>query len=303
MKDTVGNELAELVQELENFEEIARYLVPSPGDIPELDGIDVYGKALPLNGIVGGDHIIYVDFKKRYDLEIRIRTASAAGADLVSSKLESCRTKAGIAIADVSGHRITDALLALMLHQAFLLGARYELDQWGEITTRLFENLNTRFYKSSSVGKFLTLIYGEISEQGKFSFVSAAHPTPVVFSSKYDQFVEICPDALITYPPIGTMPSYDDIDRSTSQTILGFKEKYEVNEINLMGSGDILLLYSDGLSEHSKGQEEYFPERLQSKLREVKEGSARTIFDEIHKDLLEFSAPRDDISFVVVKRH
>jgi serine phosphatase RsbU (regulator of sigma subunit) len=99
------------------------------------------------------------------------------------------------------------------------------------------------------------------------------------------------------------MPSYEDIDRSTSQSILGFKERYEVNEINLMGSGDIMLLYSDGLSEHSKGDELYFPERLQSELREVKEGSAHAIFDAIHKDLLEFSTPRDDISFVVVKRY
>ena len=303
MSDIFGSEPAELALELENFEKIARYLVPSSGDIPEVEGIDVYGISIPLNGLVGGDHIIYVDFKKRYDLEARIRKASDSGHDSVVRNLLGCQSKAGIALADVSGHRITDALLALMLHQAFLLGASYELDHRGEITTRLFENLNTRFYKSSSVGKFVTLIYGEISENGKFSFVSAAHPTPVVFSAKYNQFVDICPESLITFPPIGTMPSYEDIDRSTSQSILGFKERYEVNEINLMGSGDIMLLYSDGLSEHSKGDKLYFPERLQSKLREVKEGSAHSIFDAIHKDLLEFGAPRDDISFVVVKRY
>lgn len=299
----VENQLAELMKELENFEEIARYLVPSPGDLPELEGIDIYGKALPLNGLVGGDHIIYVDFKKRYDLEERILSATRAERHSVAGNLQKCRSKAGIALADVSGHRITDALLALMLHQAFLLGARYELDLWGEITTRLFENLNTRFFSSSSVGKFLTMIYGEISEQGKFKFISAAHPTPVVFSARYDKFVDICPEALTTFPPIGTMPSFEDIDRSTSHTILGFKDKYEVNEINLMGAGDILILYSDGLSEHCRGEAHYFPERLESKLREVKEGSAELIFSAIYSDLLQFNTPRDDISYVVVKRH
>jgi len=303
MNDTFSDKRTDLALELENFEEIARYVVPSPGDIPELQGIEVYGKSIPLNGLVGGDHIIYLDFKKRYDLEARITKAQRSGRKVVAENLISCRRKAGIALADVSGHRITDALLALMLHQAFLLGARYELDYCGDITTRLFENINTRFFNSSSVSKFLTLIYGEITEEGKFNFISAAHPTPVVFSANYDQFVDIYPEALITFPPIGTMPSYEDIDRNTSQTVLGFKERYEVNEINLMGSGDIMILYSDGLSEHCKGDQLYFPGRLESKLRAVKEASARDIFDAIHSDLLAFSFPNDDISFVVVKRH
>jgi len=303
LSESPGNELNELALELENFEEIARYLVPSSGDIPAVEGIDVYGRSLPLNGLVGGDHIIYLDFKKRYDLEARIRRATDAGRDDAAQNLIRCRSKAGIALADVSGHRITDALLALMLHQAFLLGARYELDHFGEITTRLFENLNTRFYNSSSVGKFLTLIYGEISEQGNFNFVSAAHPAPMVFSAKYDQFVDICPEALITFPPIGTMPSYDDIDRKTSRPVLGFKERYEVNEINLMGSGDIMILCSDGLSEHSEADEPYFPDRLQRTLRQAKDLSAQAIFNAIHKDLLSFSTPHDDISYVVIKRH
>ena len=58
---------------------------------------------------------------------------------------------------------MTDALLAAMLHQAFLVGALYELDMNGQITRHLFENLNTRFYQSSGAHKFMSLIYGEIS--------------------------------------------------------------------------------------------------------------------------------------------
>ena len=69
----------------------------------------------------------------------------------------------GIAILDVYCYQITDAMLAGMVHQAFLLGAIYEMDHFGTITERLFENLNTRFYNSSSVSKFITMIYGEIS--------------------------------------------------------------------------------------------------------------------------------------------
>jgi serine phosphatase RsbU (regulator of sigma subunit) len=212
-------------------------------------------------------------------------------------------SRAGIALADVSGHRVTDALLSLMLHQAFLLGAIYELDFFGEITTRLFENLNARFFKSSSVGKFLTLVYGEISEEGKFRFISAAHPLPVIFSSKFDRFVDICPQTLTTFPPIGTVPSSDDIDRSPARSPLGLKGRYEVNELNLMGSGDILLLYSDGLSEHSSSQGDYFPIHLEAILRQVKSLTAQQIFAAIVDDLLKFGQPQDDISLVVIKRN
>ena len=167
-------ELERLTRELENFEDIARYLLPQPGEVPRLRGIDVYGGTLPLNGAVGGDHIIYVDFKQRFDLEARIAArASRQGRLDVVENLQRCQTTAGIALIDVSGHRMTDALLAAMLHQAFLLGAIYELDMFGQITRRLFENLNTRFYQSSGAHKFISLIYGEISEDAMFRFLSA----------------------------------------------------------------------------------------------------------------------------------
>ena len=51
-----------LLAELKNFQDIARNIMPAPGEVPTLRGIDVYGGSIPLNGTVGGDHIIYVDF-------------------------------------------------------------------------------------------------------------------------------------------------------------------------------------------------------------------------------------------------
>jgi len=69
----------QLVKEFENFEEIARGVMPRPGSIPSLAGVEVYGDTISLNGIVGGDHLIYVDFNKRHDLEARIKLAEEAG--------------------------------------------------------------------------------------------------------------------------------------------------------------------------------------------------------------------------------
>jgi serine phosphatase RsbU (regulator of sigma subunit) len=299
----VGDSLKMLMGELDNFQDIARYIKPSSGEIPRLDGIDIYGESMPLNGIVGGDHILYLDFKQRYDLDARIKKARDRGQHNVVKKLEECRNKAGVVVADVSGHQITDALLAAMLHQAFLMGAIYEMDHAGNIRPKLFENLNMRFYNSSSISKFITLIYGEISHNGHFQFLSAGHPMPLVYSRKFDRIVEIPKEKMIAFPPIGTLPSEDDIDSSTTESVLGFKEEYEINEWDLMGTGDILILYTDGLSEHHRNGELYAPHHLEQKLHEVRDLTSREIFNAIKEDILTFSDPEDDLSLVIIKRH
>ena len=104
--------------------------------MPSLNGVDIFGGVLPLSGSVGGDHLIYVDFKQRFDLPARIERAHNGGRPDVAEQLTQLQRKAGIAVIDVSGHRVTDALLAAMLHQAFLLGSIYELDHSGQITRR-----------------------------------------------------------------------------------------------------------------------------------------------------------------------
>src|SRR5262245_34706854 len=297
-----GTLLQQLTGELENFEDIARYLLPQPEDVPTLQGIDIYGSRLALNGVVGGDHLIYVDFQRRFDLDARISHAAGAGRTEVVDNLRRCQTMAGIVLVDVAGHRITDALVAAMLHQAFLLGALYELDLFGHVTRRLFENLNTRFYQSSGPHKFASMIYGEISEQPMFLFLSAGQPFPVVFSKRHDRFMEVSRDLQVSFPPLGILPSLDAIDRSRTDSLLGFKDHYQMNEWVLMGEGDILLLCTDGLVEHKREQELYFPDRLEQKLREVNLQPAREIYEAIQQDVRSFTPPSDDISVVVIKR-
>src|SRR5215471_13919071 len=123
----------QLTSELANFEDIARYLSPQPGELPRVKGVDIYGGTRALNGVIGGDHLIYVDFKQRFDLEARIEQALADGKQDVVENLKRCQRMAGIAVLDVSGHQVTDAVMAAMLHQAFLLGSIYELDMFGHI--------------------------------------------------------------------------------------------------------------------------------------------------------------------------
>lgn len=295
------NLLEALTDELTNFQDIARNLIPQPGDVPRLRNIDVWGGTLSLNGVVGGDHIIYVDFKRRFDLDARIERALAAGRTELADHLKRCQQMAGVALLDVSGHRVTDALLAAMLHQAFLVGALYELDMSGHITRRLFENLNTRFFQSSGAHKYVSLIYGEIGEDARFRFLSAGHPTPAVFSREHDRFMDV-DEGVRSFPPLGLMPSLDVIDRTAAPaTALGFKDRYEMNHWHLMGAGDILLLHTDGLSEHGGAENPYFPRRLEQQLRDLKHLPARGIYEGITQGLIAHGPPSDDVSIVVIK--
>ena len=114
--------------------------------------------------------------------------------------------------------------------------------------------------------------------------------------------MEVSQDFCTSFPPIGTLPSLDVIDRNATQSVLGFKERYQLNEWKLMGTGDILLLYTDGLLDHTNGTEPYFPQQLEAKVREVKHRSAREIFEAIKANIMSYAERADDVSFVIIKR-
>ena len=237
-------------------EHLALSLIPEAGAIPRIANVDIYGMTLPLNGVMGGDLISFVNFRERYDLDARIARAMAQGEEKTAQRLQRLKRKGGILVADVAGHEFTDAIRALILHQVFYLGALYELDLYGEITTRLIEQINMRFFKSRTLRKlaadlestsFITLIYGEISYSGRFQLCQRRPSAAAGFSRAYDRFVEISPDRLVSYPPLGLQLIEDNADASLFRSALGYMKNYTVNELNLMGQGDVLLLYTDGL--------------------------------------------------------
>jgi len=286
----------------------AQHLIPSPGAIPQIPGVDIFGITLPYNGIAGGDLITYVNFQERFDLNVRIQNAIDQGRDDIVQELQKLRYTGGVLVADVAGHEFTDAMRALMLHQAFHTAALYEMDLNGEITVRLFEQVNTRFLKSKTLKSltvdrdsvsFITLIYGEISHTGRFHFISAGHPPPLVFSRKFDRFVEITPDRLISYPPVGLQPSEDHADASQYERALGYKERYTVNNLNLMGRGDILFLYTDGLIDTFSS---FTPEHFERAVSRVRDHSAKEICKAILDERDRIEKQSDDLSLVVIKR-
>lgn len=300
--DLLQCRLGALEREMDNFESIAEALRPQLGELPVLDGIEIAGFTLPLDGLSGGDHIAYIDFNKRCDLPARIREAESHGRSDIVKNLRASGTKAGILIADVSGHCRTDAFLAGMLHQAFLMGAFYELEHHGSITPRLFENLSVRFQDWISVGKFIAVLYGEIESSGRFRFISAGHERPLVFSHRHDCFVEIGAANLWQYPPLGTMP-FEHIDRARQpHPLLGFHSTYEVNMLELIGAGDVLLICTDGLTDHAANGVRYIGARLEQRFREYKDRPLQDLANRLESDIREFGPTKDDLSVVMIRK-
>jgi serine phosphatase RsbU (regulator of sigma subunit) len=284
--------------EIANLRAILKAVYACPESF-SLEHIDVFGRSFPLGGELGGDHIVFVDFARRYDLDLRIAEALAAGRSEVATRLAANRNRVGVMVADVSGHSMTDALLAAMLHQSFLVGVLYELTHHGHLTTELFDILNTRFYQSSSVSKYLTMIYGEIAEDGTFHFISAGHPLPLIYSAEFQRFVDLDPANVVTVHPIGMFPTEGLIDQAMGGAQSIESPHAVVNQLRLLGVGDVLLLYTDGASERVDGD---FSAALTPVMRSVALRSSREIVFALRDELERQGAQRDDMTLVAVKR-
>jgi serine phosphatase RsbU (regulator of sigma subunit) len=287
-----------LDEEMENLRSILAAVYAYPETF-SLERIDLFGRSSPLTGELGGDHVVFVDFARRFDLDRRIAEARAAGREEIAARLATNRGKVGVLVADVSGHSMTDTLLAAMLHQAFLVGVLYELEHSGHVTTKLFEILNTRFYQSSSVTKYVTMVYGEISEDGTFRFISAGHPRPLIYSAAFGRFVELDGAGLVSVPPIGLFPTEGDVDRAMAGWVGTESPRQRINEVRLLGDGDVLLLYTDGASDQVGGD---LAAALTPVMRRVSSLPARGIVEALHAEIFRSQPPVDDVTLVAIKR-
>ena len=261
-----------LQEELDNFIHLLKPLLPRQRSMPLLRGMDIHGESIPLHEI-GGDQVLFIDFHDKYD-----HPPEYDG-------------KAGILLVDSAGHSTTTACLTSSFYYALHTGIHYELERHGQVTLDLFEKLSHVFHNTDGI--FLTMTYGEIAEDGTFRYVLAAHPPPLVFSNKYDRFQQLGSGQVASTLPIGIAPLGGAL----------VEKQYVTNQIRLESPGDIILLYTDGLQDHRRDDEEYFPIMLENVIRRNKNTSARDIAHSIREDLLKFAEPDEDISYVVMKKY
>ena len=187
----------------------------------------------------------------------------------------------GLVIADVSGHNVGAALLMAEV-RTFIQAEAKSLRNPSEILCTLNEFLYDDLTRAEL---FITMFYLTYDAgMGELSFANAGHNPPMVWRS-------------------GTQ-SCEWLD--AEGLILGVKRNivFEKKQVQLR-PGDILLLYTDGITEATNPDNEMFGEdRLCSLLKAYHTLPSHQIIDTLFKKVRSFAGDQalaDDISLVVMK--
>jgi sigma-B regulation protein RsbU (phosphoserine phosphatase) len=185
----------------------------------------------------------------------------------------------GLAVGDVSGKGVPAAL-----YGAFASGT---------VRSRAFERLtpanllyrvNRTLRRRGVEGLYCTLAYAVFDfRAGELRLGNSGLPYPLRYSSESGR----CQPIEVAGVPLGAL------DGST----------YEDRALKLH-PGDVFVFYSDGVSEASRGGEDYGSERLRRVVEQQAAGSVSSIGDAIAEDLHAFlgdEEPSDDVTIVVVK--
>lgn len=185
-----------------------------------------------------------------------------------------------IVIADFMGHGITAALGTGVLKSAMsIFMGTYGLDP-----VKLMEELNRHFLEVIP-RLYATCYYALIDVQaGKMKVAKAGHPHPLFWSSGKQEFVTL----------------------NSMGTGLGLVKDphFTLGEIPI-SPGDKILFYTDGIIEqHSRDNEMYSPERLQSLFEKLVTGGEKRIVKRIHEDLQAFANDEqfeDDVTLLLLE--
>lgn len=184
------------------------------------------------------------------------------------------------ALGDVSGKGLPASLLMANL-QATLRGQIISTVPVKECIRRA----NRLLFQSTSADKFVTLFFGVLDlEKHLLCFSNAGHNNPLLFSS------------------VGA-PRF----LATGGTVLGIMENFPYEEeVIPFQAGDLLVVYSDGITEAVDSREEQFgEERLTNLIMEHHTASASALIEKIIGAVRSYAGntpQADDMTMVVVKR-
>ncbi len=183
-------------------------------------------------------------------------------------------------LADVSGKGMSAALLSSMVLGALSMEFRSRTPP-----QEVLNRVNQLLCEKSLPYQFVTLFLFLLAPNGVGQFISAGHNTAYLFRSATSKIEELVPDAYF----------------------LGMFDfaSYQSRTLHL-NKGDILVVYSDGLTDAENPQQEMFGEKrlLEIIQQEAPSGShavERTILNVI-QDFTQGMPQTDDITFVVVEK-
>jgi sigma-B regulation protein RsbU (phosphoserine phosphatase) len=155
----------------------------------------------------------------------------------------------------------------------------------GEFDLKLtVENLNRLVHRNTDAGKFVTLFLGAIDKETHLlRYVRAGHDNPILVSE----------DGSVSQLEEGSF-------------VLGFvpETEYDVAEVQLKG-GDVLCLYTDGVTEaRNPADEEFELDRVIELVKEHRGQSAEEIGNALLQAVRDFSQLKqqaDDVTLIVLK--
>ena len=190
-------------------------------------------------------------------------------------------SKLAVVVGDVAGHGLGSALV-----MATARGALLSLVDAISDPTEVMYRLNNVLRNDAATKLFMTMFYGVIdTDRMTLQYVNAGHEAPILYRPSTEEFPAI----------------------KTTGMALGFfgDSRYQLSDPIRLEEGDILLLYTDGVSEalDLKG-ERFGRERLKTLLREGRDDPAEDLV-QLVREALVFHAgegvAEDDITIAVMK--
>ncbi len=209
------------------------------------------------------------------------RPALGVGGDYYDF-LELPDGKFGIAIGDVSGKGIGASLMMASL-QASLRGQAIHC---GDDLAKLMKHVNTLVYEASTSNRYATFFYAQLDTKTmRLTYVNAGHNPPFVIRSD-GEVLKLEDGGAV----VGMLP--------------GALANYDQGELQLK-SGDMLVGYTDGISEAMNPQEEEWGEdAMLVELQNSKDKTAAEILPYMVSKADEFAngaKQHDDMTMIVVK--
>ena len=292
---------------MKELEEQVLTIRPTPEEIPRMENVD-FGYFIKPKYNIGGDHAIFIDFKRRYPIERFIELAEKRGDFDAVKKLNLTKYRSGFAIYDVEGHSDANAVTVVGIHHTFLAFAKEHVNWRGEISRDTIEELCIRAIESTNINIPATFLYVDITNYGLVRHLSAAHPHPIAFSYQVGKIVPFgnlegkLPDSTfaIGQSAYTRHPSYEIIkDKVTFPRKTGLK----MNNGALRGAKDLLITFTDGFSDYRDDSGElYLARRAEEMFSKYKDSSAQETAERIKEDMNSFGPQEDDITLVLAKR-
>jgi sigma-B regulation protein RsbU (phosphoserine phosphatase) len=190
----------------------------------------------------------------------------------------------GIAVGDVSGKGIAAALMMASL-QASLRGQTIKPS---DTLSEMIHHINGLVYEASSANRYATFFYAQYDPLSrKLRYVNAGHNPPMLRRKTAEG-------------------SYEFLRLEEGGTVIGLFPDFPYKEAEIeLQAGDVLVAFTDGISEAMNHAEEEFDEpRLMDAIRNCPNGTAATISSYIldHVDAFTAGADQhDDMTIVVVR--